>query len=64
MIKTIWKNLMVKILGRPNYSNNWNHVLEMLTVNTLSSTREHWYPQFGMKGMEGAMAKFITTQTT
>lgn len=39
LTQTIWRNLMENILG-PNYSNNWNHVLEMLTVNTISSTRE------------------------
>jgi len=68
--ETIWKNLMVKILGRPNYSNNWNHVLEMLTLSAARGSfcfvmcSRHWYTQFGMRGMEGAMAKFITTQTT
>ncbi|KAF8051451.1 hypothetical protein N665_1724s0005 [Sinapis alba] len=37
--ETIWKNLMVKILGL-NYCNNWNHVLELFTMNTLINTRE------------------------
>lgn len=69
LTQTIWRNLMENILG-PNYSNNWNHVLEMLTLSAARGSfcfvmcSRHWYTQFDMRGMEGAMAKFIITQTT